>query len=143
VRRYRRRWWRFGLSDPGASLAGCAIIGHHRDRNIARSGLGSPEGEAHVRHFEVHGPAPAFDAATKAPFLIRETRSQIVAASAPSRPRAIISSTSKPETPARAVWTSPPATAGGGSFSFVAFQPDKPKDPKKQLFEAVWTGMQL
>src|ERR1039458_9346467 len=74
VRRYRRRWWRFGLSDPGASLAGCAIIGHHRDRNIARSGLGSPEGEAQVRHFEVHGPAPAFDAATKAPFLIRETR---------------------------------------------------------------------
>jgi hypothetical protein len=32
---------------------------------------------------------------------------------------------------------------GDGSFSFVAFQPDKPKDPKKQLFEAVWTGMQL
>jgi len=25
----------------------------------------------------------------------------------------------------------------------VAFQPDKPKDPKKQLYEAVWMGMQL
>jgi hypothetical protein len=32
---------------------------------------------------------------------------------------------------------------GSGDFPFVAFQPDKPKDARKQLYEAVWTGMKF
>jgi len=61
------------------------------------------------------------------PFPMRETRRQIVS------PRRI---------------STLPATrdnihCGDGSFSFVGFQPDKPKDPRAGLCEAVWTGMQL
>ena len=48
----------------------------HPQASVCTVGI---EGEARLRHFEVHGPAPAFDSGTKTPFLIRETRSQIVA----------------------------------------------------------------
>jgi len=103
------------------------------------------EGEARVRHFEVHGPAPAFDSATQTPFLIRETRSQLVT----SRRISTLSSTrdnihyfEAGDVGARGLDITT-GYGGDGSFSFVRFQPDKPKDARRQLFEAVWTGMQL
>jgi len=49
----------------------------HPQASVCTVGI---EGEARLRHFEVQGPAPAFDSGTKTPFLIRETRSQIVSA---------------------------------------------------------------
>jgi len=103
------------------------------------------EGEARVRHFEAYGPAPAFDSGTKTPFLMRETRSQIVAPrriSTLSSTRDNIHYFEAGNAGARGLDITT-GYGGDGSFSFVAFQPDKPKDPKKQLFEAVWTGMQL
>ena len=32
---------------------------------------------------------------------------------------------------------------GDGTFSFIDFEPDKPKDAEKRLFEAVWIGSKL
>jgi len=48
----------------------------HPQASVCTVGM---EGEARVRHFEVEGPAPAFDSGARTPFLMRETRSQIVA----------------------------------------------------------------
>lgn len=103
------------------------------------------EGEARVRHFEVQGPAPAYNAGVKTPFLMRETRSQIVArrrVSTLSSTRDNIHCFEAGDAGARGLDITT-GYGGDGSFSFVAFQPDKPKDPQKQLYEAVWTGMQL
>jgi hypothetical protein len=103
------------------------------------------EGEARVRHFEVQGPAPAFNSGSKTPFLMRETRSQIVTprrVSTLSSTRDNIHYFEAGDAGARGLDITT-GYGGDGSFSFVAFQPDKPKDPRKQLFEAVWTGMQL
>jgi hypothetical protein len=114
----------------------------HPQASVCTVGI---EGEARIRHFEVHGPAPAFDSGTKTPFLMRETRSQIVTPrriSTLSSTRDNIHYFEAGDAGARGLDITT-AYGGDGSFSFVAFQPDKPKDPKKQLFEAVWTGMQL
>jgi hypothetical protein len=103
------------------------------------------EGEARLRHFEVHGPAPAFDSGAKTPFLICETRSQIVSArriSTLSSTRDNIHYFEAGDAGARGLDITT-GYGGDGSFSFVAFQPDKPTDAKKQLYEAVWMGMQL
>lgn len=103
------------------------------------------DGEARVRHFEVHGPAPAFDSGSRAPFLIRETRSQIVTPrriSTLSSTRDNIHYFEAGSTGARGLDITT-GYGGDGSFSFVAFEPDKPKDPRSLLFEAVWTGMKL
>ena len=48
----------------------------HPQASVCTVGM---EGEARLRHFEVHGPAPDYDSGAKTPFLMRETRSQIVA----------------------------------------------------------------
>lgn len=114
----------------------------HPQASVCTVGM---EGEARLRHFEVHGPAPAFDSGAKTPFLIRETRSQIVTPrriSTLSATRDNIHYFEAGDAGARGLDITT-AYGGSGSFSFVAFQPDKPKDPKKQLFEAVWTGMRL
>jgi hypothetical protein len=114
----------------------------HPQASVCTVGI---EGEACVRHFEVQGPAPAFDFGTRTPFLMRETRSQIVAPrriSTLSATRDNIHYFEAGDAGARGLDITT-AYGGDGSFSFVAFQPDKPKDPKKRLFEAVWTGMQL
>src|SRR6202167_1962994 len=103
------------------------------------------EGEARLRHFEIHGPAPAFDSGAKTPFLMRETRSQIVTPrriSTLSTTRDNIHYFEAGDAGARGLDITT-GYGGDGSFSFVAFQPDKPKDPKKQLVEAVWKGMKL
>jgi hypothetical protein len=103
------------------------------------------EGEARVRHFDICGSAPAFDSGVRHPFLIRETRSQIISArriSTLSATRDNIHYFEAGERGARGLDITT-AYGGDGSFSFVAFQPNKPKDPKQQLFEAVWTGMKL
>jgi len=103
------------------------------------------EGEARVRHFEVHGPAPAFNSGARTPFLMRETRSQIVTPrriSTLSATRDNIHYFEAGDAGARGLDITT-GYGGDGSFSFVAFQPDKPRDAKKRLFEAVWTGMQL
>jgi len=114
----------------------------HPQASVCTVGM---EGEARVRHFEVHGPAPAFDSGERTPFLMRETRSQIVAPrriSTLSATRDNIHYFEAGDAGARGLDITT-AYGGDGSFSFVAFQPDKPKDPKQGLFEAVWTGMKL
>lgn len=125
-------------------MASRAVLPAHCHPRASVCTVGT-EGEARLRHFEVHGPAPAFDSGSRTPFLIRETRSQIVA------PRRISTLSSTRDnihyfeagaTGARGLDITT-AYGGDGSFSFVAFQPDKPSDPKERLFEAVWTGMKL
>ncbi len=114
----------------------------HPQASVCTVGI---EGEARVRHFEIHGEAPAFDSGAKTPFLIRETRSQIVAPrriSTLSATRDNIHYFEAGDAGARGLDITT-GYGGDGSFSFVAFRPDKPKDSKKQLFEAVWTGMKL
>ncbi len=114
----------------------------HPQASVCTVGI---EGEARVRHFEVDGPAPAFDSGARTPFLMRETRSQIVAPrriSTLSSTRDNIHYFEAGDAGARGLDITT-AYGGDGSFSFVAFQPDKPKDSRKQLFEAVWTGMKL
>ena len=125
-------------------MAPRAILPAHCHPQFSVCTLGM-EGEARLRHFEVHGPAPAFDSGVKTPFLMRETRSQIVAPhriSTLSSTRDNIHYFEAGDAGARGLDITT-AYGGDGSFSFVAFQPDKPKDPAKQLFEAVWTGMRL
>ena len=103
------------------------------------------EGEARLRHFEVHGDAPAFDSGAKTPFLIRETRSQLISPrriSTLSATRDNIHYFEAGSAGARGLDITT-MYAGDGSFSFVAFEPSKPKDPKRQTYEAVWTGMKL
>src|SRR5580698_406410 len=114
----------------------------HPQASVCTVGM---EGEARVRHFEVQGQAPAFDSGTNTPFLMRETRSQIVAPrriSTLSSTRDNIHYFEAGDAGARGLDITT-GYGGDGSFSFVAFEPDKPKDAKKQLFEAVWTGMKL
>src|SRR5580700_7093997 len=114
----------------------------HPQASVCTVGM---EGEARVRHFEIHGPAPAFDSGSNTPFLMRETRTQIVAPrriSTLSATRDNIHYFEAGDAGARGLDITT-AYGGDGSFSFVAFQPDKPKDAKRGLFEAVWTGMKL
>lgn len=114
----------------------------HPQASVCTVGI---EGEARLLHFEVHGPAPAFDSGDKTPFLMRETRSQVVTArriSTLSTTRDNIHYFEAGDSGARGLDITT-AYGGDGSFSFVAFPPDKPKDPANGLFEAVWTGMKL
>jgi hypothetical protein len=125
-------------------MAPRAILPAHCHPQFSVCTLGM-DGEARLRHFEVHGPAPAFDSGVKTPFLMRETRSQIVTPrriSTRSATRDNIHYFEAGDAGARGLDITT-GYGGDGSFSFVAFQPEKPKDPKKQLFEAVWMGMQL
>jgi hypothetical protein len=127
--------WRM---DPHAVLpAHC-----HPQASVCTVGM---EGEARVRHFEIDGPAPTFDSGSRAPFLIRETRRQIISPrriSTLSSTRDNIHYFEAGDLGARGLDITT-MYGGDGSFSFVRFQPEKPKDPKNGLFEAVWTGMRL
>ena len=114
----------------------------HPQASVCTVGI---EGEARVRHFEVHGRAPAFDSGDRTPFLMRETRSQIVT------PRRISTLSSTRDNihyfeagggGARGLDITT-AYGGDGSFSFVAFHPEKPSVREASLYEAVWTGMKL
>lgn len=101
--------------------------------------------QASVCTVGVEGEAPAFASGSQTPFLMRETRSQIVSPrriSTLSATRDNIHYFEAGDAGARGLDITT-AYGGDGSFSFVAFRPDKPKAPNKQLFEAVWTGMKL
>lgn len=101
------------------------------------------EGEARLCNFEVEGDAPAFNSGSKKTFLMRETHSQIVA---PGR----ISTLSPLRDNIHYFEAGPDGArgidittqyGGDGSFSFVAFEPDRPRDPRRRTFEATWKGM--
>lgn len=112
----------------------------HPQASVCTVGM---EGEARLRHFEVYGEAPAFDSGRRTPFLMRETRAQIIGPrriSTLSSLRDNIHYFEAGERGARGLDITT-AYGGSGNFSFVAFQPGKPKDPAKGLYEAVWTGM--
>ncbi len=114
----------------------------HPEASVCTVGI---EGEALVRHFEVTGDAPAFNSGATTPFVMRETRRQIVAArriSTLSTTRDNIHYFEAGDDGARGLDITT-GYGGSGDFSFVAFQPDKPKDARKQLYEAVWTGMKF
>jgi hypothetical protein len=112
----------------------------HPGASVCTLGL---EGEARLRNFEVEGAAPAFDSGSTKAFLMRETHSQLIS---PGRLNTL--------SPARDnihYFEAGPDGArgidittlygGDGSFSFVAFEPDRPKDPRRRVFEASWKGM--
>jgi hypothetical protein len=125
--------WRM---HPGAVLpAHC-----HPGFSVCTLGL---EGEARLRNFEVEGAAPAFNSGSAKTFLMRETHSQIVA---PGRVNTL-----SPVRDNIHYFEAGPDGArgidittrygGDGSFSFVAFDPDRPKDARRRIFEASWKGM--
>ena len=127
--------WRM---HPGAILpAHC-----HPGASVCTLGL---EGEARVRNFEIDGVAPAFDAGSKESFLMRETHSQLIS---PGRVNTLstlrdnIHYFEAGRDGARGIDITTPY-GGDGSFSFVAFEPERPKDVRRKLYEATWTGMKL
>jgi hypothetical protein len=101
------------------------------------------EGEARLRNFEVEGAAPAFNSGSDKTFLMRETHSQLIT---PGR-----LNTLSPVRDNIHYFEAGPAGArgidittgysGDGSFSFVAFDPNRPKDARRRTFEAAWKGM--
>jgi PCO_ADO len=103
------------------------------------------EGEARLRNFEVEGDAPAFNSGSSRIFLIRETHSQLIT---PGR-----LNTLSPVRDNIHYFEAGPDGArgidittrysGDGTFSFVAFDPDRPKDARRRTFEATWKGMNL
>ena len=112
----------------------------HPGASVCTLGL---EGEARLRNFEVEGPAPAFNSGSTATFLMRETHSQIITAgrlNTLSPLRDNIHYFEAGTDGARGIDITTPY-AGDGSFSFVAFDPDRPKDPRRRVFEASWKGM--
>jgi hypothetical protein len=103
------------------------------------------EGEARVRHFEVEGDAPAFDSGSSRTFHIRETRSQLIS---PHRVSTLSSTRDNIhyfEAGAQGARGLDITTlhVGSGHFSFVAFEPERPRDAKRRVYEAIWTGEKL
>jgi hypothetical protein len=114
----------------------------HPRASVCTLGL---EGEARLRNFEVEGSAPAFDSGSSETFLIRETHSQIIApgrVSTISTVRDNIHYFEAGPDGARGIDITIPY-GGDGSFSFVGFAPDRPKDAGRRVFEATWTGMKV
>lgn len=111
----------------------------HPQSSVCTVGL---EGEARLRNFQVEGDEPAFNSGSKKSFQIRETHSQAIG------PRRI--NTLSPSRDNIHYFEAGPEGArgldvttmygGSGDFSFVAFEPDKPKDAARRIFEATWTG---
>jgi hypothetical protein len=127
--------WRM---HPGAVLpAHC-----HPGSSVCTLGL---EGEARLRNFEVEGPAPAFNSGSDKAFLIRETHSQLIRPGRLNTLSAVRDNIHYFEAgPDGARGIDITTTYDGdGSFSFVAFDPDRPKDARRRTFEASWKGMKL
>lgn len=113
----------------------------HPQAGVCTVGL---EGETRLRNFEVVGEAPAFNSGSRKPFHIRETHAQVIG------PRRV--NTLSPSRDNIHYFEAGPEGARGldistmyggtGDFSFVAFEPNKPTDPERRIFEAVWTGRQ-
>jgi hypothetical protein len=113
----------------------------HPQFSVCTLGL---EGEARLRNFEVQGDAPAFDSGSAKTFLIRETHNQILTprrTSTLSPSRDNIHYFEAGASGARGIDITT-GYGGAGNFSFLAFDPEKPKDAKQRLFEAAWTGQQ-
>jgi hypothetical protein len=111
----------------------------HPQASVCTVGL---EGEARLRNFEVEGDAPAFNSGSKKSFHIRETHSQVigprrVSTLAPSRDNIHYFEVGPEGARGLDITT---MYGGTGDFSFVAFEPNKPKDPVRRIFEASWTG---
>jgi hypothetical protein len=100
------------------------------------------EGEACLRHFEVHGDAPAFDSGSSRTFQIRETRRQVIGprrVSTLSSARDNIHYFEAGSSGARGIDITT-IYGGSGNFSFLAFDSRKPVDKAAGVFEAAWTG---
>jgi hypothetical protein len=111
----------------------------HPSTSVCTLGL---EGEARLRNFEIEGEAPAFNSGSKRTFLIRETHSQLITAGrvntlSPTRDN-IHYFEAGPDG-ARGIDITTPY-GGNGDFSFLAFEPDRPKDARRRVFEAAWAG---
>lgn len=102
------------------------------------------EGECELRHYEAQPGAPAHDSKSQRPFQLRETRRQVL------RPGSL--STLAPqrdnlhlfrggETGARGIDIST-LHGGDGSFSFAAFDADRPVDAARGLYQARWIGQE-
>jgi hypothetical protein len=114
----------------------------HPGYSVCTLGL---EGEARLRNFETEGEAPAFNSGSSKAFLMRETHSQIIT---PGR-----LNTLSPVRDNIHYFEAGPDGArgidittrysGDGSFSFVAFDPERPRDARRRIFEASWKGMNL
>jgi hypothetical protein len=114
----------------------------HPGTSVCTLGL---EGEARLRNFEVEGPAPAFNSDSRQAFLIRETHNQIISAgrlNTLSAARDNIHYFEAGSDGARGIDITT-QYSGDGSFSFVTFDPDRPKDDRRRIFEASWKGMKL
>jgi hypothetical protein len=111
----------------------------HPQASVCTLGL---EGEACLRHFEVHGDAPAFDSGSSRAFQIRETRQQVIGpkrVSTLSVARDNIHYFAAGSSGARGIDITT-MYGGTGNFSFLAFDPSKPVDKVAGIFEAAWTG---
>jgi hypothetical protein len=111
----------------------------HPQASVCTLGL---EGEARLRHFEVHGDAPAFDSGSSRTFQIRETRQQLIGPgriSTLSAARDNIHYFEAGSSGARGIDITT-MYGGTGNFSFLAFDPHKPVDKAAGIFEAAWTG---
>jgi hypothetical protein len=121
-----------------------AILPAHCHPGISVCTLGM-EGEARVRHFEVEGQAPAFDSGSSRTFQIRETRSQLISphrVSTLSSTRDNIHYFEAGALGARGLDITT-MHEGTGHFSFVGFEPERPKDRERRAYEALWTGEKL
>jgi hypothetical protein len=138
----------FGLSYKGFPFivvqwrmeAGAVLPAHcHPQFSVCTLGL---EGEARLRNFDVRGEAPAFDSGSSKSFLIQETHNQVLrprSTSTLSASRDNIHHFEAGTEGARGIDITT-SYGGSGNFSFVAFDTDKPRDPKRRIFEAAWTG---
>ena len=127
--------WRM---EPGAILpAHC-----HPTGAVCTVGL---EGEARLRNFEIEGNAPAYDSGSKETFRIRETHNEILTKgriNTLSISRDNIHYFQASRQGARGIDITS-GFGGDGSFSFIAFEPDKPVEPERKIFEATWIGSKL
>ncbi len=127
--------WRM---EPGA------ILPAHCHPNAAVCTL-AVEGEARIRNFEIEGDAPAYNSGSPTTFLIRETHNEILT---PGRMNTLSTTRDNfhyfeaSSQGARGIDITT-GFGGDGTFSFIDFEPDKPKDAGKGLFQAVWIGSKL
>ena len=141
----------FGLSYRGSPfivvqwrMEPGAILPAHCHPNAAVCTL-AVEGEARIRNFEIEGEAPVHNSGSRASFLLRETHNEILTpgrVNTLSTTRDNIHYFEASTAGARGIDITT-GFGGDGTFSFIDFEPDKPKDAGKRLFEAVWIGSKL
>ncbi len=90
-------------------------------------------------------PNPAYNSGSRASFLLRETHNEILTpgrVNTLSTTRDNIHYFQASSQGARGIDITT-GFGGDGTFSFIDFEPDKPKDARERLFEAVWIGSKL